>query len=200
MEKKFFTKNNIISMCSYALVLIVVFMIGDLIEDIRTDGSAYELRYENDDTFNTAGKLYRLYIDGEYRADVDQNKYCLTDESGNTDYKYCTLIEDASRLTYTFILSAMIYIILMIAKDSMEGTPFNRKNIRLVKVISILQLMLAIVPGIVRMVLSFIRFNYYSSTFEIDSFYLFVIAFVISMIAHIFEKGLTLQEDVDSIA
>ncbi|MBR5421968.1 MAG: hypothetical protein IK115_12560 [Lachnospiraceae bacterium] len=48
--------------------------------------------------------------------------------------------------------------------------------------------------------MSFIRFNYYSSSFDISTLYLFAIAFVIVMIAFIFEKGLALQEDVDSIA
>jgi hypothetical protein len=66
--------------------------------------------------------------------------------------------------------------------------------------ISVLQLLLAVLPGTVRMLMSFFRFNYYSSSFDITSWYMFVIAAVIALIAFIFQKGLDLQEDVDSIA
>ena len=181
-------------------VMIVFFALHSLIIDIMTDGSAYEVRFEEDETFTTQGKIYRLYVAGDYCNDIDYNKYSLTDDNGNTDYKYCTLIEDASRLTYTVILSAMLLIVVIIAKESAKSTPFTQENINRVKRIALLQLLLAFAPGMVRMVMSFIRFNYYHSTFDITSWYLFAISAVIAMIAFIFQKGLALQEDVDSIA
>ena len=62
----------------------------------------------------------------------------MLDENGRTDYKYCVLMEDASRLAYIFILCSMLLLVLLIVKDSLEKTPFTRKNIRIVKAISIL--------------------------------------------------------------
>ena len=185
---------------SFMLIMIVLMAAWGLIKDIRTESSAYEVRYEADETFATRGNLYRLYISDEYCCDIDYNRYSITDDNGNTDYKYCTLIKDASNLTYTIILCAMFFIVIRIAENAYTGTPFTKKNIDLVKVISLLQLALAILPGLVRFVMSFVKFNYYSSSFDITTLYMIAIAFVIGLIAFIFQKGLALQEDVDSIA
>ncbi|MBO4908428.1 MAG: DUF2975 domain-containing protein [Lachnospiraceae bacterium] len=184
----------------FMLVMIVFFALQNLVSDIMTDSSAYEVRFEEDETFATHGKLYRLYVGDKEYGEIDYNRYNITDDNGNTDYKYCTLIEDAARLTYTLILSAMLLIVVNIARDSAESTPFTQQNINRVKKIALLQLLLAFLPGMVRMVMSFIRFNYYHSTFDITSWYLFAISAVIAMIAYIFQRGLALQEDVDSIA
>ena len=192
--------DHLLSFLSILLILIALFTLNDLIHDIRLDQSAYELRFERDETFSHSGNLYRLYVEGDYRADVDYNRYSLTDENGNTDCRYCTLIEDASRLTYTLILCAMLYLVIMIARNSLGSRPFTRENIRLIKAISILQLLLAVLPGTVRLILTLLRFDYFHSTFDISSLYLLAIAFVIAAIAFIFERGLALQEDVDSIA
>lgn len=183
----------------FMLAAIVFFTLYTLIIDAITPASAYEVRFESESINPNAGKFYRLYIDDEYNYDIDYNRYSLTDDAGNTDYKYCTLIEDAARLTYTLILSGMLLIVIFIARDSMNATPFTMKNINRVKAISLLQLLLGVLPGAVRMLMSFFRFSYYSSTFDISSWYMFAIAAVIAMIAFIFQKGLDLQEDVNSI-
>ena len=183
----------------FMLAIIVFFSLYSLIIDASTPASAYEVRFETESTNPDAGKFYRLYISDEYCYDVDYNRYSLVDDAGNTDYKYCTLIEDASILTYTLILSGMLLIVIFIAKDSMNATPFTRKNINRVKAISVLQLLLGVLPGAVRMLMSFFRFSYYSGTFDISSWYMFAISAVIAMIAFIFQKGLDLQEDVNSI-
>ena len=183
----------------FMLAAIVFFTLYTLIIDAITPASAYEVRFESESTNPDAGKFYRLYIDDEYNHDVDYNRYSLTDDAGNTDYKYCTLIEDAARLTYTLILSGMLLIVIFIAKDSMNATPFTMKNINRVKAISVLQLLLGVLPGAVRMLMSFFRFSYYNSAFGITSWYMFAISAVIAMIAFIFQKGLDLQEDVNSI-
>lgn len=184
----------------FMLAMIAFFTLYSLIKDAVTPGSAYEVRFESEENFEETGRFYRLYVNDLYYGDININKYSLTDDNGSTDYKYCTLIEDASRLTYTLILAGMLLIVVLIARDSMDSTPFTRSNINRVKVISVLQLLLGILPGTVRMLMSFFRFDYYSSSFDISSWYMFAIAAVIAMIAFIFEKGLTLQEDVDSIA
>ncbi len=190
----------LVSSFSTAVIVMILLALMDLIGDIRTDASAYEIRYETDDLFPQAGKVYRLYIAGESSGNVDQNEYCLLDENGNTDYKYCRLMDDASRFTYFLILSVMIYIVLIIAKETLESTPFTRNNIRLVKVIAVLQLLLSILPGAVKSVMSFLKFDYSSSVLDEKWLFMVIIAFVIGAIAHIFERGLVIQEDVDSIA
>ncbi len=197
-DKKRRRTLNIANAFALMLAIMVFFSLYSLIIDAMTDSSAYEVRFENDETFATQGKIYRLYVAGDECGNIDYNKYSLTDDNGNTDYKYCTLIDDASKLTYTVILCAMLFVVIMIAKNSVDSTPFTKENINRVKIISLLQLLLAVLPGMVRMVMSFIRFDYYSSTFDITSWYMFAISAVIALIAFIFQKGLDLQEDVNS--
>ncbi len=199
-EAKRRKKMMLVSAFSTAVFIMILFSAIDLMDDFRTDASAYEIRYEQDNTFHQAGKVYRLYIDGELCGNVNQNDYCLVDESGSTDYKYCRLMEDVSKFTYFLILSVMLYIVLLIAKDALESTPFTRDNIKSVKVIAVLQLSLSILPGAVKSAMSFLKFDYSSTVLDEKWLFMLIIAFVIGAIAHIFEKGLDLQEDVDSIA
>jgi len=190
---------RIVSGFTTVVLLMILFSLQSLIEDVRIDASAFEISYEANETFPQAGNTYTLYADGEYWGEIDQNRFCLLDENGHTDYKYCVLMEDASRLCYITILCIMLYLVLLIAKDSLEKTPFTRRNIRMVKAIAILQLLLGIIPGAVRDVMSMLKFDYSSTLLDEKWFYMVVIAFVIGSIAYVFEKGLDLQEDVDSI-
>jgi hypothetical protein len=199
-EKKRRKWLNVSNAFVFMLAMIVFFTLESLITDAMTPADAFEVRFENESTVENAGTFYRLYVDGQYYGDVDHNRYGILDDEGNTDYKFCTVIEDVSKLTYTLLLSVMLLIVIHIARDSANSTPFTKKNINRVKMISVLQLLLAVLPGTVRMLMSFFRFNYYSSSFDITSWYMFVIAAVIALIAFIFQKGLDLQEDVDSIA
>ena len=193
-------KQMLVSVFSTALVVVLIFSLLDFVKLIGTDPSAFEMRYESDEKFSQAGKVYSLYISGEYYGTVDQNKYCMLDEDGNTDYKYCALMEQASRFTYILVLSVMLYLVLLIAKNTLDDAPFIRENIKLVKVIALMQLLLGILPGVVRTIMSFVRFDYSSTVLDEKWLYMVIIAFVIGALAVIFEKGLSLKEDVDSIA
>lgn len=190
----------LINALSTTVIVIILLTMCDFAEDIMTGASAYELRYESSNIYPQEGKQYTMYVDGRFYGRVDQNKFCFQDEAGNTDYRYCVLMEDATRLTYVLIFAAMMLCVLGIARESVETTPFTAHNIKLVKVISILQLSLCILPGMVRSVMSFLRFNYSSSTLDEKSIYMLVIGLIIGMLAIVFERGLTIQEDMDSIA
>ena len=195
---------------SYVIIMILIFQVIDFGKTLLSDPDSYEIRYEA--AMGTAEdgsplseadgqKIYRLYKDGEEQFDVDINRYDLKDENGNTDLKYCLLMDEASTLSSVFLIGLMIYIVSRIAAEISEGSsPFTRRNVRYIRIIGILQFTLAIVPGLVRMIMSFFRFMYYSSTFTINSFFMFVIAFAIMTLAQVFDYGVKLQEDMDSIA
>ena len=88
-------RQLLINALSTCVIVIILFTIFDFAEDIMTDASAYELRYEESETYPQEGKQYTMYVDGRFYGRVDQNKFCLQDEAGNTDYRYCVLMEDA---------------------------------------------------------------------------------------------------------
>lgn len=185
---------------SYVIIMILVFQMIDFGKTLFSDPASYEIRYEAP-LGDTGQMVYRLYRDGEDQCDIDINIYDLKDENGNTDLKYCFLMDEASTLSSVFIIGLMLFIVSRIAAEISGGSsPFTRRNVRYIRIIGILQFALAIVPGLVRMLMSFFRFMYYSSTFNINSFFMYVVAFAIMTLAQVFDYGVKLQEDIDSIA
>ncbi|MCR4839942.1 MAG: DUF2975 domain-containing protein [Lachnospiraceae bacterium] len=183
----------------YTLVMLTFFAMKDFIKNVRTGSNRYEIRYETEKTLSDEQMIYRLYINDEYVKDVDINKYSYVDENGKTDYKYCALIENANSLTSTLLLAIMFVIVVFIVKDSISSTPFTKKNVNRIRLLSALQISFAVFPGAVSMMVCFFRFNYYSADFTIRSFYPLIIAFITGLISTVFDIGVKLQEDSDSI-
>jgi hypothetical protein len=191
---------KVYSVISYFFILLLLFSVKDFIVTAISNNTTYEIRYETEKEINNKQKIYKLYVDGQYSHDVDYNEYTLLDSNGKTDYKYCALIEQAKSLSSAIILSIMIFLIFNIAYSSMGSTPFTHKNTKRIRTIGILQLALAIVPGLIVFVMKFLKFEYVTDTSSINGFYMFVIAFIIMLIAQVFDYGVKLQEDSDSIA
>jgi len=195
---------------SYMIIMLLIFQVIGFGKTLLSNPDSYEIRYEaamgtaedGSPLSATDGqKIYRLYKDGEFYGDVDINRYDLRDENGNTDLKYCLLMDEASTLSSVLLIGLMIFIVSRMAAEISEGsTPFTHRNVRFIRIIGTLQFALAIVPGLVRMIMSFFRFMYYSSTFTINSFFMFVVAFAVMTLAQVFDYGVKLQEDMDSIA
>lgn len=194
---------------SYVIIMLLIFQVIGFGKTLLSDPDSYEIRYEaamGGAVESSSGGMgsqmvYRLYRDGEDQCDVDINRYDLRDENGNPDLKYCFLMDEASTLSSVLLIGAMIFIVSRIAAEISGGSsPFTRRNVRYIRIIGTLQFALAIVPGLVRMIMSFFRFMYYSSTFTINSFFMFVVAFAIMTLAQVFDYGVKLQEDMDSIA
>ena len=198
--KKSRAMSNVCQVISYVLTILLFFMAHDLIVTVVADSASYEVRYEAEETLENGQMVYRLYRDGEYMNDVDPNRYYLLDSEGNTDFRYCALTEDAGSLAYAAILGAMLMLVVRIIESTQRGTPFTKANVRRIRTISLLQLALAIVPGAVKLIMTLVRLDYASRTFSLNSFYMFIIAFIIAMIAQAFDYGVKLQDDSDSIA
>ncbi len=198
--KKSIRMTQVCSFFSFLLTILLLFAVKDYIVTAVSDSGSYEVRHELEDTLGNGQMVYRLYRDGEYMGDVDYNKYYLLDSEGRTDFRYCTLIENTGELTYALILGVMLMLVIRIIESTQRGTPFTKANVKRIRAISLLQLALALAPGTVKLIMTFIRFDYSSSTFSVDGFYMLIIAFVIAMIAQVFDYGVRLQEDSDSIA
>ncbi len=212
-EKNTITKKTFLTEAAILMAAILAFfMTKDFISNLVTDKNQYEVRYEVEETLSDTSdddsnrdtgetqKLYRLYKNGEYIKDIDINKYSYVDDNGNTDYKYCALIEDAHALISTLLLAAMIVLGVLIVRESSDKTPFTKSNVNRIKAISILQLLYAVLPGMVSCVMTFFKFSYYNGGFDIRWFYMLIISFVTALIANVFQYGVRLQEDSDSIA
>lgn len=197
------TSGRMMLICNVFFMLVIILLssrVIDFVTNAVAKSDAYEVKYEADKETGNGNMEYRLYKNGEYITDVDYNRYYLLDSEGHTDFKYCKLMDDAGELAYITILCAMIIFVIRIVMSTAKSTPFTRANVNCIRIISLLQIALAVVPGTVKVVMSFLRFYYASGTFSIGGFYMFIIGFVIAMIAQVFDYGVKLQEDSDSIA
>ena len=193
-------KIRIMQGISFFLVMILLFSLQDLIRDLRTNNDQYEIRLEMPFGVTNGQQVYELFRDGEHVRDVDYNEFNLLDENGNMDVKYCLLIQDVRNLSYVIILSAMLIIVITIVDNSIGGSPFTRQNAKRIRMIGILQIAIAIVPGLTTFLMKFFKFEYASIEFRWTNFYMFIIAYAIMTLAQVFDYGVKLQEDVDSIA
>ncbi|MBR6018894.1 MAG: DUF2975 domain-containing protein [Lachnospiraceae bacterium] len=191
---------QISAIISVAIILILGARTKDFVRAVLSDGDNFEVRLEEDTDVTNHQQVYRLYKNNSYMGDIDYNRYSLLDKIGRTDIRYCVLIEEAKALTYSVLLGAMLIIAIVIAASSIDGTPFTKKNANRIRWIGVLQFGLAIVPGLVGFLMSFFRFEYTSLSFSVTQFYMFAIGVAIMILAQVFDHGVQLQEDVDSIA
>ncbi|MBE5861917.1 MAG: DUF2975 domain-containing protein [Lachnospiraceae bacterium] len=193
-------KVRIMQSLTFFLVMIMMFSLQDFFRDLTSKDATYEIRYEMPFGVTNGQHVYELFKNGEHVCDVDYNEFNLLDENGNQDIWYCLMIQDVRNLCYMVILSIMLIIVIIIVNDTIDGSPFNRPNVKRIRLIGALQIALAVVPGLVTIVMKFFKFEYASIQFQWTGFYMFIIAFAIMMLAQVFDYGVKLQEDVDSIA
>ena len=193
-------KVRIMQALTTFLVMIMLFSVKDFVEDLRSKDANYEIRYEMPLGVKNGQHVYELFKDGEHVCDVDYNEFNLLDENGNLDIWYCLLIQDVRNLCYVVILSAMLIVVIIIVNDTIEGAPFSRPNAKRIRLIGVLQIALAIVPGLVAFIMKFFKFEYANLQLQWTGFYMFIIAFAIMTLAQVFDYGVKLQDDVDSIA
>ena len=197
------TRTSISSSLVFIIVMMLLFQTRDFIHAVLADSDSYEIRYETEDTLTNGQKLYRLYQNDEYVEDIDPNRYNLLDENGKPDIRYCVLMKEARNLASSIILGTMMIIVILILLNigsSSAGTPFTRRTARRIRIIGWLQFALAIILGLVSFLMCMIKFQYVHANYNINDLYIFVIGFAIMVIAQVFDYGIRLQEDVDSIA
>ncbi|MBP5461665.1 MAG: DUF2975 domain-containing protein [Lachnospiraceae bacterium] len=199
-SKKHLVFQQVCAIIAVAIILLLLFQAKDFVVAAVSGNDSYDVRLEEAGKLENHQKVYQLFKNGEYYGDVDYNLYSLLDENGNTDYQYCHLISSARSLAFSVILGAMMLVVIVIVVSTSKGTPFTHKNANRIRLIGVLQFGLAIVPGLVKFLMTFFRFDYVSTPLTMEGFYMFVIGFAIMVIAQVFDHGVKLQEDIDSIA
>ncbi len=199
-SKKSLFFQQVCSAIALAIILLLLFQAKDFIVSAVSGNDSYDVRLVEEDTLKNGQQVYRLFKNNEDYGDVDYNNYNLLDENGNTDYRYCHLIQSARSLAFCVILGAMMLVVIVMVMSASKGTPFTHKNANRIRLIGVLQFGLAIVPGLVKFLMTFFRFDYVSTPLTMEGFYMFVIGFAIMVIAQVFDYGVKLQEDIDSIA
>ena len=199
-SKKSIFFQQVCAIIAVAIILLLLFQAKDFVVAAVSGDDSYDVRLEEAGKSENHQQVYRLYKNGEYYGDVDYNLYNLLDENGNTDYRYCHLISSARSLAFSVILGAMMIVVIVIVGSTSKKTPFTHRNANRIRLIGVLQFGLAIVPGLVKFLMTFFRFDYVSTPLTMEGFYMFVIGFAIMVIAQVFDHGVKLQEDIDLIA
>ena len=188
-----------------AVVMLVCFItfcslqkVSDLVKYATTKASDYTIKYEKEEEAINDQKVYRLYRNDIYYGDVDINQYSFTDDKGNTDYKFCYLMS-LTEETVGFIFIAAIYAIVILIVINSQESPFNKLNTIYMRVISLLMLGYAIVPGLVKAIMGLVRFQHARGTFSLKFVYMILVAAGVVVIAQVFDYGVKIQEDNDSI-
>ena len=200
--KKRIRRIRLVECFSTFIICFLIFQAKDFVVALMTPADSYQIRYEEPFGVNNGQKIYSLYRNDDYfMFDADVNEFMLLDADGNTDIKYCVIVHEARDLVYSVILGVMLLIVCNIAHSVIDGvSPFTRKNTWRIRLIGALQFCLAVVPGLVVFLMKFFRFEYSNLGFGMDNIYMFIIGFAIMTIAQVFDYGVKLQEDVDSIA
>ena len=191
---------RICTLIGWIFTMTLLFQVKYFFEALTTAEERYEIRLQQPLGMTNGQQIYSLYKDGEYKYDADINEYGLLDENGNTDLRYCVLMEESSRLAYSAILCAMMIVVIQLIQNATASSPFTHKNANRIRLIGGLQFALAIVPGLVVFLMKFFRFQYSNLHFDQKSFFMLTIGFAIMVLAQVFDYGVKLQEDVDSIA
>ncbi|MBQ1850417.1 MAG: DUF2975 domain-containing protein [Lachnospiraceae bacterium] len=200
-EKKRLQRYHLVTGLATVIIILLLFQVEDFVKALIAKSDSYEIRYELAmDTVTNGQQVYKLYKNGEYMADIDPNQYERLDDNGNMDVRYCVLMEEAKRLTYSIILGAMMLVVMVIVNSTGKGSPFTHSNTKRIRLIGALQFALAIVPGLVMFLMSFFKFEYAYLPFTLNGFYMLVVGFAIMVIAQVFDYGVKLQEDMDLIA
>ena len=198
--KKTLRFQQICAAIAFLIIFILLIQTKDFVTAALSKMDRFEVRLEEIKEVSNHQKTYQLFKNEEYYGDVDINFYGLMDENENTDYWYCHLIESARSLAFSVILGAMMIVVIIIVMSASKGTPFTHRNANRIRLIGALQFALAIVPGLVKFLMTFFRFEYVSTPLTLNGFFMFVVGFAIMVIAQVFDYGVKLQEDVDSIA
>lgn len=179
--------------------IFTLFSVRGIVTLARTDLSAFRIALM--DTGVNQSQEYHLYINDKECSPVDYNRYALHDFSGNTNYKQITVIHAATELISRIIVEIiliLLYQLFVIAKKGMS--PFIRKSAIILQIIGALCIALAVLPPLIGIAGSFLTFGYYSGYVSTMNVYVIIIGVAFAFIADIFQFGIALQQDSDSIA
>lgn len=183
-------------------IIIGVFVIinaVDVIMCLSKDQSAFQIKLT--DTGVNHSQEYCLYIDGKKSDSIDYNDYALYTFDGETNYKAATIINKIQNICNLIIVDIILILLFRLFTVVKNGkTPFVKTSVTFLRAIACFCIALAVLSPIIGFCARFITFGYAVGSLETINFYIIITGCVFLMIAEIFNYGIILQEDSDSIA
>ena len=196
IKKRVKGDRRFIEFILFAMVGLAATAIMDIVKYAGKSPDQFEVRMADDESFKG---YYCLYIDGESWDTVDYNEFMTTvDENGNTNIKMCVIIQETGKLIRTIIMGFIFYFAFLILDNIFE--PFSKRNIRRLRVIAVLTMLLAIVPAAAMLIFKMVVFSHVNLGFSQINFFVLMTGILLGIISEIFKYGHELQEDMDQIA
>lgn len=202
MKKKLGADVIILLIVASGMFGLVVSTVISIIEYCNVEASSYEVQLVNEDECS----YYALFVDDEEVMEVDYNEYCAVDMYGNTNVKMIHIINGIYRLLQYLMISGIFLLAYLVFVRVKNGdTPFQRESVKYLRIIAIMTMLLALIPGAVKILAQMIIFlNFEIMLLPLASspinFYILVLGVVFGIISEIFKYGCELQQDMDQIA
>lgn len=195
-------RADTIFLCVICIICGAAFLlkVWNIVNYSMKNDSAFEVRLLEDDTLSDV-KEYWLYVDGEEVCPVDYNKFFRLDYNGNTDYKYNAIIGEIKSMLSCLIIEIIFVLLYQIMAIVKRGkSPFVMKAVMILRVMAVMSILLAVLPPIVEMVVSFTRFTPVIAWSSAINFYVLAVGIMFGILSEIFKYGCMLQSDMDQIA
>lgn len=161
--------------------------------------SDYEVKLVQDG--NTKVEYYALYIGGEEYQQVDFNEYGQDGMPGSNSAKQVLFTEHCVKAIQCLLVAIVLFFISMALKDVQNGgKPFSKFFIRCLRLSALFTILLGILPGTVKFILSMFYLSNYFIKISANAFFVILIGIVIGVISEIFIYGKEHQEEMDQIA
>lgn len=201
--------NKIKKSCKHTKILLIVIMVlmsisfifngVYLIKGIVHPKESYRLEVQLDDFED---KEHHLIVNEKDFGVVDIEEFNQTNvENRETNYKACFIIGGVNYLIKIIIVMCIILFVSMIMNDiEKDCRPFTKRNIWRLRIISVLVMVFAITPGMIKISLTFFVFLKAGGAIDTIDILLILIGIAIGAISMLFEYGNAVQEEMDSIA
>ena len=179
------------------LTVLTFISVADVIRYSQKDSGAFEMKLDK----VMDRENYCLFIDGENYTTVDYNEYANTDAGGNTNEKMCLIIDSTGRAVSSIMMAVLfLFAYFMMQNIVKDGKPFSRKNINRLRVMAVITMLAALIPGCVKIMMTFAVFSNVTVQFSQVTFLVLILGVLLGVISEVFRYGYELQEDLDQIA
>lgn len=120
---------------------------------------------------------------------------------GSNSAKQVLFTEHCVKAIQCLLVAIVLFFISMALKDVQNGgKPFSKFFIRCLRLSALFTILLGILPGTVKFILSMFYLSNYFIKISANAFFVILIGIVIGVISEIFIYGKELQEEMDQIA
>ncbi|MFA6942216.1 MAG: DUF2975 domain-containing protein [Clostridiaceae bacterium] len=195
-SKKINRDSIIIYLAIFIMIGVMVSPIINIINYVGKDPVNFEVKIAKEKGFDGS---YCLYIDGKNFKLVDYNDYNKLDRNGYKNVKMCLIIEEIGIATKAFMIIILFLIVYQIMRSIVkEEMPFTEKNVNRLRMVAIITILIAIIPGCLKIMITMLFFNNTNVHLSQTNILVVILGVLIGVVSEIFKYGYELKDDISS--